>query len=131
MLKIGGLPLTYKEVFKYCARAFRWGWVLKLLKQNADSTGGGSPKLGINVNVLLEPSLSCVTRNSACLWLSELCVQQRREVAKLYQNFIFHHPQTFLSSSQCIFYSLVHLVSSIVHIQNCSLLIGFSLVSSE
>ena len=29
MLKLGGLSLTYKWVFKYCAGAFRWGWVFK------------------------------------------------------------------------------------------------------
>ena len=111
MLKIGGLPLTYKGVFTYCARAFRWGWVLKaklltlLLLGWGLGVGnkmltvlgeGSSPKLGENGDVILEPSLSWVTRKSAWLWLSELYVQQRREVAKLYQNLIFHHPQTFL-----------------------------------
>ena len=29
MLKLGGLPLTYKGVFKYFAGVFRWGWVFK------------------------------------------------------------------------------------------------------
>ena len=29
MLNLGGLPLIYKRVFKYCAGAFRWGSVYK------------------------------------------------------------------------------------------------------
>ena len=80
MLKIGGLPLTYKGVFTYCARAFRWGWVLKaklltllLLGWGLGVTnkmltvlgGGASPKFWENGDVILEPSLSWVTRKSA------------------------------------------------------------------
>ena len=93
ILILWGLPLIYKAVFKYCASVFRWvkvfkaklltllllGWGLGVWNKMLTVRGGGaSPNYGRYGYVILEPSLSFVTRKLAWLCLSELCVQQRK-----------------------------------------------------
>ena len=51
--------------------------------------------------------------------------------AELYQDLTFPYLHTLSSSSQCVYYSLGHLVSSIVYIENCSNLIVFPFLSVD